>query len=270
MGARLLFPAFWLLSLLLPVSRLRAQGRPMGPWRVVHHKTKRTSDDWGVPEKDTTTTWRTELEIVAVTWDSVPDSIRLFLNCENPLIAPSLPRKGQLPIRFTATGATVRLDAKNHRLLIAPSATVVTLWAHRGRTLVFKHQFEAIPPPAPTVTCFYSGTSPTNHKPGEDWPLSVSIKAIPDVNFATLMPDDARYRAALYRVSYLRNNTPLEPARTIHGPQSTIGNPKDFQKGDLLRVEVQLVNRMNFRGEIEDLPLHKEFVFPVFFIEAQR
>ena len=168
MPARLLLLALWLLMLLLPMPRLQAQGRQLGPWRLTYEM----MDAW-VHGKDTITK-----ELVRgcvpdwtyheVKWDVEPDLTRLFLNCENPLIAPPQPRKGQHPIRFTAIGATVRLDAKTRRLLITPTATTVTLWAHKGRALVFKHQFIAITPPLLKVEGSYGGAMPSDLRPGEE------------------------------------------------------------------------------------------------------
>lgn len=172
MCARFLLPALLLLILLLPVPRLRAQARPLGPWRLTYQMEQRW---WQDPDttKEPVQKWVPKWSYHEVKWDIEPDSIRLFLNCENPLIAPREPRKGQLPIRFTAAGATVRLDAKRYRLLIVPSAAVVTLWAHRGNILVFKHQFQAISPPLPKVEIGFSDPKHANwERPPPDSILS--------------------------------------------------------------------------------------------------
>ena len=149
MCLRFLLLAWWLLQ--LPVSPSLAQNRPLGPWRLTYQLKQRWEHGPDTVTKELVLKWMPNWTYHEVKWDVEPDSIRLFLNCENPLIAPPQPRKGQLPIRFVAAGATVRLDAQNHRLLVAPSAASITLWAYRGRTLVFRHVYKAIPPPLPIV-----------------------------------------------------------------------------------------------------------------------
>ncbi|WP_201977867.1 hypothetical protein [Hymenobacter rubidus] len=258
MRVRLFLPALFLLSLWLPVPRLRAQGRPLGPWRMTYQMvTERAEwDDWG-PAKP----GKKVLKLVptAVRWDIEPDSIRLFLNCENPLIAPAKPRKGQLPIRFTATGATVRLDAKRRRLLIVPSDSVVIMSAYRGQGLVFKHVFRAVAPPLPTVECFYSNTQPTDLKPGEEWEGRLNLRAIPSYYFSFFMPDDARNRVSLSQISFLRNDTLLNPPCIVKGPSVDIGSINNFLPGDSMQVDVQQVQRQNFRGVVEATPYIKHF-----------
>ncbi|WP_460611145.1 GldM family protein [Hymenobacter terrigena] len=253
--------------MLLPVPRLRAQGRPLGPWRLTHQLV--SERDWEGWEPKTA---KKVLQFmpVAVKWNVVPDSIRLFLGCENPLIAPSPPRKGQLPIRFSATGATVRVDAKSRRLLIVPTAATVTLWAHKGQALVFKHQFKAIPAPLPILEVFCSTVSATvcfGQRPDSTSTRALTIKAIPARSFASLLPDDARYRVSRYTVTCLRNGVAFGTPRKVDGPQASLAEVGDFQEGDRLQIDVQLVQRMNFRREVESLTMQKQFNVPLFFLK---
>ena len=265
MRTRFLLPALWLLMLMLPMPRLRAQGRLLGPWQVVVKKVRvrvGAEDDWGPAAKDTATYLKSEATAVPVRWDIAPDSIRLFLNCANPLLALQQPHKEQQLIRFSAGGATIQQDTKNQRLLIIPSATVVTLWAYRGQALIFKHIFKVIAPPVPTIQCFYSNFQPTDLKPGEGWEGRLNLRAVPSPYFSLFMPDDARCRVSLSQVSILRDNDNilLKPIRIVKGPNADIGGIDNFQPGDKLQIEVQQVQRQNFRGVVEDIPLTKHFV----------
>lgn len=261
MKARLLLPLLWLLAVLLPAPRLWAQGRPLGPWRLTLQMVSKRADwdDLG-PAKPAEKVLK--LVPTAVKWDVVSDSIRLFLNCENPLISPTQPRKGQLPVRFSATGATVRLDLKNKLLLIVPFEAAVTLRAFRGQTLLFQHAFRAVTPPLPTVEGSYGGAMPTDLRPGEEW-RRLSLRAIPPPEFSSFMPNDAHYRVSRYQVSCLRNNIPLRPPTMMDGPAAVLGHPADFQHCDQIQVDVQLFQRQNFRGEVETLPLSQRIMVGV-------
>ena len=262
MRARFLLPALWLLLLLLPVPRLRAQGRPLGPWRLTHE----LRDGW-VHGTDTITK-----ELVRgcvpdwtyheVKWDVEPDSICLFLNCENPLIAPPQPRNGQLPVHFTATGGTVRLDAESRKLLIAPFASTVTLWAYRGPSLLFQHTFKAIPPPLPILEC-YCSLRPVFTTGGREL-YTCSIKAVPTQEFAQTLNDDARYRVSKSQVTLLRNGNPIHSPIIINWQSVDISELRKLAKaGDQLKIDVNLIERQNFCGDIETVPLQKHYLIAV-------
>jgi hypothetical protein len=260
MRASLLFPALWLLSL-LPVPRLQAQGRPLGPWRLTYQMVDERADpdDWG-PVKPAKKVLKPVPTLVS--WDIAPDSIRLFLNCENPLITPAQDHNKQLPIHFTATGATVRLDAKHGKLFIMPFASTVALSAYRGQLLVSKREYKAVPPPLPKMEGLYGGAMPNDLRPGEEW-RRLFIRAISSPEFSSFMPNDARYRVSRFQVSCLRNNALIRPPTTVDGPQAVLGHPEDFQHCDLIQVEVQVVQRMNFRGEVENIRCQERLSIPV-------
>jgi hypothetical protein len=261
MRTRLLFPAFWLLSCLLPMPVLRAQGRPLGPWRLTYRmvSTPTDSDDWG-PAK----LGKKVLSFVPTTvkWDVAPDSIRLFLNCENPLIAPAQQRKGQLPIRFTATGAKVRLDVQKRMLFVVPFDSAVFLSAYRGQTLLFNHEFRAVPSPLPILEC-WCNLSPAYNLVGEERYMC-AIKATPTSEFAQALPDDALFRVSRGRVTLVRNGMPVHPAIPFDGPHADItALQKLALSGDQLKVDMDLVMRKNFRGDRELVPLTKQFTIAV-------
>ena len=269
MRARLLLPTLWLLSLLLPAPA-RAQGRPLGPWRLTYEMEQRWVHGSDTIAKELVQKWVPNWSYHPIHWDIEPDSIRLFLNCENLLIAPALPRSGQLPFRFTATGATVRVDAKSHRLLVAPSAAVVTLYAHKGQALVFKHVFTAIPPPLPQIECylrdeekaFYCfGQKPVLTKLNERY--SISARVTPNMNFAMTMPEDARYRAKYSRATLLRNGIALEPAKPFVRELNLSVFQTPILPGDQIRIDIQSVQRMNFRGHVESIALEAHRLIPV-------
>jgi hypothetical protein len=239
MRIRFFLPALLLLSLWWPGPDVRAQSRPLGPWRWTTQLVPEGSDDgWGFVNPANHKKVRRAVA-VAAPWNTTPDSIRLFLRCENSLIAPLQPRKGQFPIRFSATGATVRVDAKRHRLLITPTTATVTLWAHKGQTLVFKHRFTAIPPPLPYVECWVPNRASSLHSgPGRH--INLTLKAIPDTYFSTFLPDDARYRVAHYTVTLLRNGISFGAPINSYGPQYNLGEATDFLEGDRLQIDVRL------------------------------
>ena len=77
------------------------------------------------------------------------------------------------------------------------------------------------------------------------------------------MPNDAHYRVSQYQVSFLRNDVLIRPTTIIKSPSDFIGHPEDFKYCDLIQVDVQLVQRRNFRGEVETLPLRQRIMIKV-------
>jgi hypothetical protein len=270
-----------------------AQVRAAGPWRLKYKMIrKRAWDDWSQPASDTTrivatdsaaavsgggllniidttTTVRSQRQLEVVPWNVNPGSITLFIGCQNPFLLPTSPR-GQLPaVRFKAAGATVRLDAKHRRLRLLPSAPLVVLWAYRGQRLLFRHEFKAVPPPRPMIKCYLSSCVEANDAPpGEKRILrTLTFRAIPDKDFAEMLPEDARYRVARFRARLLRQGKAVELApghlaeKTVQGPQ---GDMRDLarvsQPGDRLQLDILLVQRQNAQGIIMAVPLIKQFV----------
>lgn len=263
--------ALLLLLLLLPLGTFQAhaQQAAKGPWQVTYQRVRARPEDfdgdgWG--SRDTTTTWQTRRILQKAPWNVSPDSIRLFLNCDNPLLAPAA-RSG---IRFTATGATLRLDAKQGLLWVYAAAPRVVLRAFRGKVQVFSHEFQAISPPLPTAKVFLGGRPTLDCKrPG---PLTqvraMSVKVIPNRFFAEFMPDEARYRASKYNVTLLRGEKVIAgpvaagPGSVAPSDSTVRESEKLAQPGDRVKIEVQEAERQNSRGQVEQVPLHKQFLLP--------
>jgi hypothetical protein len=127
--------------------------------------------------------------------------------------------------------------------------------------MVFRHIFKSIPPPLPVVEVFLSDEKHTIY---ERKPITrrarfnLGVKASPAESISQFLPEDGRYRVSRYQLTILRNNKPLEPTRTL---KSGLEIPLDSaQSGDTVQIDVQQVQRMNFRGVVEDIPYTKHFV----------
>ncbi|RYE90166.1 MAG: hypothetical protein EOO37_03575 [Cytophagaceae bacterium] len=262
----------WVLS----ESRVAAQSRPAGPWRVVSQPVRyKLNVEWGGAEEwgneplpttkaDTTTAVRVQRKLYRVPWNVHPDSITLFLDCQNPL---TISQKQLAAIRFTATGATVRPDAKQHLLLLVPSASVVVLWAYQGKQLVFRHEFKCVPPPPPTIKCFAPPCGVSCKPSYQEYMRTVTLRAIPAIDFAEILPEDARYRVARFRATLLRQGkaVALSPgqlaAKTVQGPQGDMSDlTSSSQLGDQLQIDIMLVQRLNALGVITEVPVTKQFI----------
>jgi hypothetical protein len=201
-------------------------------------------------------------------WNVHPDALTLFLNSQNSLVAPTVSRGRQAPVRFKAAGATVHLDPAQKLLLLVPSAPLVVLWAYRGQQLVFRHEFRAVLPPSPTVKCYLAPCGVTCKPSGyTTYIRTITLRTLPDRDFASALPEDARYRIAQFRVTLLRQHKPVTLATgqvaglLIQGPQGDLSDLASIsQLGDQLQVDVLAVQRMNFRGDIMDVSINQRFM----------
>ncbi len=296
---------FLLLSWAASQPYATAQTRAAGPWRVTYPPTReRVLNEWssqyryadtpfdtarffaikagGTPFVDSqpftdyyrdivfaNTATRVVLprKLSIAPWNASPDSIILFLHCTNPLLAPAPSRGKQVPIYFTATGATLRLDRKQERLLLVPKDTVVILRAYQGTKRLFSHKFRASFPPPPTLKCFAPPCGVGCKPSYTEYLRTITLKAIPAIDFAEMMPEDARYRVARFRATLLRQGKAVElgpgqlAEKTVQGPQGDMSDlTSTSQLGDQLRVDVLLVQRLNALGIVTEVPVTQRFI----------
>lgn len=288
-----------LLSLVLLEAPVAAQERVAGPWRVRYLPTRVQIGSWDeggywpdgdlpidtachsakikwlplsdydwCPASDTTTIVYRKRKVQLAPWNVHPDSILLFLDCQNQLLAPATPRGRLSLIRFKATGATVRLDARQRVLLLVPSAPVVVLWAYQGQQLIFRHAFRAVPPPLPIIKCYWGGCNSTIKQGVPNNSVrTITLRALPDKDFAEMLPEDARYRVARFRTTLLRQGKPVQLAtgqsaeKMVQGPQGDLSDLASVGRlGDQLQTDVLMVQRMNFCGDILEVPVTRRFV----------
>ncbi|MVN79290.1 hypothetical protein GO988_23400 [Hymenobacter sp. HMF4947] len=169
------------------------------------------------------------------------------------------PSARQAALRFTATGATLRLDAPEHLLLLAPFKSVVVLRAYRGQQLVGQRTFHAVLPPLPAIATFTSGPfSSTDYKPSPDQHFTLTVRAIPAAPFAAFFPLDARYRVARFRTT-LRRAGQVVGTPALWQREARLA---DLTPGDELQVDMLQVQRQNFQAAVQEVPVQKQVVIP--------
>ena len=71
------------------------------------------------------------------------------------------------------------------------------------------------------------------------------------------MPDDAKFRVSQYQLTLLRHNVPLNSIK-FGGTNLPKEVPLDSARiGDKVHIDVQQVQRENFRGAVEYIPYNK-------------
>lgn len=180
----------------------------------------------------------------------------LYLGCANKLSIQS-PQLGALwNPSFSAEGASVVESGQKGKITVVPSAANVMLNISNAGNLLGSEPFRVNRVPKPTIEYYVGGQKADNPRglPASS-ARSVMVKAVADESFRNYSPDDANYRVSGLTISLARGTRRVK-AVEINGPQGSLGEiGAEAQPGDRLIIEVNGVQRRNFRGEISDVQM---------------
>lgn len=180
----------------------------------------------------------------------------LYLGCANKLSIQS-PQLGALwNPSFSADGASVVTSGEKGKITVVPSSATVALNISNSGSLLGTERFRVNKVPRPTIEVFVGGTN-TNDPRGVpvSSARSIRIQAVADPSFAAYSPDDARFRTTGATVSLVRGTKRVQFVSVGAGGGSIASLAAEAQAGDRLVVQVEGVQRQNFRGEISDVPM---------------
>jgi hypothetical protein len=156
---------------------------------------------------------------------------------------------------FTATGAQTIKGAKTGQVTVVPSAADVNLNVYNSGNLLGTEPFKVRRIPKPEIRLYNRGRE-VNVKQGETVSAlrQLDIKAIPDESFKTFLPKDVRYRVTGWEVTLARGKRPVAPPSKVTNESLAVGTlMQKAKEGDRIVVEVKQVQRMNFRGQTENV-----------------
>jgi gliding motility-associated protein GldM len=180
----------------------------------------------------------------------------LYLGCANKLSIQS-PQLGALwNPNFSADGASVVSSGEKGKITVVPSSANVSLNISNSGSLLGTERFRVNKVPRPTLEVFVGGTRANDPR---GVPVSsarsVRIQAIADPSFAAYSPDDAKFRTTGATVSLVRGTRRVGSAQVGPGGGAINNLAAEAQPGDRLVIQVDGVQRQNFRGEVSDVPM---------------
>lgn len=180
----------------------------------------------------------------------------LYLGCANKLSIQS-PQLGALwNPTITGDGAAVISSGEKGKVTVVPSAVSVALNISNSGSLLGTERFKVTKVPRPSIQVSVGGTPATSP---QGVPVSsarsVKIQAVSDPSFAAFSPDDANFRTTGATVSLVRGTKRVKFSKIGAGGGSISDLAAEAQPGDRLIIEVDGVQRRNFRGEISDVPM---------------
>lgn len=180
----------------------------------------------------------------------------LYLGCANKLSIQS-PQLGALwNPNISANGAEVLNGAGKGKITIVPNAVQVTLNVNNAGSLLGSESFRVNKVPKPTLE-YYAGGSKVDAQRGMPATSvrSIRVQAVPDESFRNFSPEDANFRVTGVTVSLARGSRRVGSVKLGSDGGSLGALAQDAQAGDRYVIEVDGVQRRNFKGDISDVQM---------------
>ena len=185
----------------------------------------------------------------------------LYLNCGNELNIQVPALGSTYNPSFSATGASAIEGSQKGLVTVVPTAAEVKLNVSSNGNFIGAENFKVRRIPLPSIKAL-SGGKELNLKTGVSapGPRSLEIKAIPDQSFAEFLPKDARYRVSQWEVTLARGSRPVKTERVTAENINLNSFAALARPGDRIVIEVKQVQRMNFRGNVENVNIGNEII----------
>lgn len=179
----------------------------------------------------------------------------LYLNCGNEINVQVPALGATYDPTFTATGAESIKGAKKGLVTLVPSDKLVKLSVYSSGNLIGTEEFKVKAVPRPTIALADGGNNrPLDLKNGVDaaqMPRSLAVRALPDDDFKSFLPNDARYRVTQWEVTLARGKRGVNTKKVTAEKIDISDLASQAKPGDRIVVEVKQVLRMNFKGNTE-------------------
>ncbi|MCU0417539.1 MAG: gliding motility protein GldM [Cytophagaceae bacterium] len=182
----------------------------------------------------------------------------LYFNCGNKKEVDVPALGAYYKPSFTATGATVQTTDKKGVIYIIPTKSRVELKVYSDGQFIGLEPFKVNPVPKPTIEVRVNGAI-INAKTGVTAQSirNISIKAIPESNFARELPEDAVYKVVEWSIEVGRGKNSVIAANmpSIRDKEIVAYNGNNVQSRDVLFVTPKKVLRKTYLGTWEEVSL---------------
>ncbi len=188
----------------------------------------------------------------------------LYLNCGNELYVSAKDCSNPQNLKYEAENAELIQDPSTNIITVVPKKAKVSIRVFDGDKLISTEHFLVRLLPKPEIAVF-SGTKelPAQESVVERNILTeLTIKVFAEQGMRDALPKDMRYRVHNLNVYLYRGEEKIHETN-VQGEQALLHDfLEDAQKGDKLIIEVKRVQRLNFKGEIEEVRFgEKKFHF---------
>lgn len=181
----------------------------------------------------------------------------LYFNCGNKvdIMVPAL--GAEYNPEFKATGATIKPTGTKGRVYILPSTAQTKVAVYNKGQLIGEETFKVKPVPKPTIEVRVNGQL-VNARTGVA-PMAlknISIRAVPDADFATSQPEDATYKVTEWEIDFGRGRKPVSGLSKMTPPEQQVsmsGKSQNLQDKDMIFVTPKKVMRKTYVGTWEEV-----------------
>jgi gliding motility-associated protein GldM len=205
--------------------------------------------------------YREEIEyfVVRPTLQIISDAVNaLYLNCGNPLNVQCPQLGSQFSPSFSANGASViPKPSDKTSITVVPSAPSVTLNVSSGGVFIGARKFPVRRVPNPTIDLLNEQNRVIDEAAGVSGglPRVITLKINPDPDFASALPQEARYRATRWRIT-LATGPQAKARQEVTGMNFNLSSWRSRARpGDRVVIEILEVQRANFRNETEKVAM---------------
>jgi gliding motility-associated protein GldM len=179
----------------------------------------------------------------------------LYRNCGNKLNIKVPALGNNYNPRFTAEGATITPGANRGMLTVVPTGSQVFIKVNSDGNYIGQEKYGVRLVPLPTIEIKVNNAIP-NPITGVDASTvrTLTVRAIPDKEFARLLPDDATYIITKVNVRTARGRVGKTPREYPNG-NINLSSFGAFTPGERMIIEVLEVKRRTFRGDWEVVPM---------------
>jgi len=207
--------------------------------------------------KDTTFTENIDYYVIKPTIQIQSASVNaLYFKCGNELVVDVPALGASYNPSFTASGAEA-VKGQGGVVTLVPSGRKVTLSVYNSGNLIGTQDFDVRAVPRPEVQIQMRGR-PLDAQRGLRTTDLRALEAvvIPDADFARLLPNDARYRVAEWKVTLASGPRPKGEPKVFRSGEGDLSSFRAAARpGDRLVIEVLKVERLNFQRKTEEVPV---------------
>jgi gliding motility-associated protein GldM len=186
----------------------------------------------------------------------------LYRNCGNKLNIAVPALGASYHPTFKAEGGFVINGDKPGALTIVPTGAQVKIAVNNNGSFLGEEQFGVKLVPLPSIDVKVNGKKVP---PLEGIPANVArtmtIRALPEINFAQALPGDANYFISEAVVTLARGKKFKDAIKYSGGQSISLAHwANKMESGDRLIIEVIKVKRKNFRNEMEEVTRFDRYV----------
>ncbi len=181
----------------------------------------------------------------------------LYYNCGNKVDIQVPALGAEYNPEFKSTGATVKSTGTKGRVYILPTSPQAKVAVYNKGQFIGEEIFKVKAVPKPTIEVRVNG-QPINVRLGvaPNALKNISIKAIPDADFATTLPDESNYKVIEWEIEFARGrraNPGLTKMTPTEQQVSMAGKAQNLQDKDIIFVTPKKVMRKNYLGTWEEV-----------------